>query len=38
MGVDRLLDMMRTITNVSGDAAVAVAIDGIESKGKQAFI
>ncbi len=38
MGVDRLLDMMRTITNVSGDAAVAVAIDGIESKGKQALI
>lgn len=30
LGVDRILDMMRTITNVTGDAAVAVAIDGSE--------
>jgi len=30
IGVDRILDMCRTITNVSGDAAVAVAITGQE--------
>ncbi|MFC2131077.1 dicarboxylate/amino acid:cation symporter [Bacteroidota bacterium] len=30
LGVDRILDMCRTITNVSGDAAVAVAIAGSE--------
>ncbi len=34
MGVDRILDMMRTTTNVSGDAAVAVTVNGIE-KNKQ---
>ncbi len=27
LGVDRILDMMRTVTNVSGDSAVAVAIN-----------
>ncbi len=32
LGVDRILDMCRTITNVSGDAAVAVAIAGMEEK------
>lgn len=32
LGVDRILDMLRTITNVTGDAAVAVAINGMESK------
>ncbi len=32
IGVDRLLDMCRTITNVSGDSAVAVAIAGMENK------
>jgi Na+/H+-dicarboxylate symporter len=32
IGVDRLLDMCRTITNVSGDSAVAVAIAGMEEK------
>ena len=30
LGVDRILDMCRTITNVSGDAAVAVAVAGSE--------
>lgn len=30
LGVDRILDMMRTVTNVSGDSAVAVAIAGSE--------
>lgn len=30
LGVDRILDMMRTITNVTGDAAVTVAIAGTE--------
>lgn len=30
MGVDRILDMLRTITNVSGDAAVTVALSGTE--------
>ncbi|ROL61830.1 dicarboxylate/amino acid:cation symporter [Bacteroidetes/Chlorobi group bacterium ChocPot_Mid] len=32
IGVDRILDMCRTITNVSGDAAVAVSITGLEVK------
>lgn len=32
IGVDRALDMSRTITNVSGDAAVAVAIYGSENR------
>lgn len=32
LGVDRILDMLRTITNVTGDAAVAVAINGMEEK------
>jgi len=31
LGVDRVLDMLRTITNVTGDASVAVAINGTES-------
>ena len=30
IGVDRLLDMLRTTTNVTGDATVAAAIDQIE--------
>lgn len=30
LGVDRILDMCRTVTNVSGDAAVAVAVAGSE--------
>jgi Na+/H+-dicarboxylate symporter len=25
-GVDRIMDMMRTTTNITGDAAVAVAV------------
>lgn len=32
LGVDRILDMLRTITNITGDAAVAVAINGLEEK------
>ena len=32
IGVDRLLDMCRTITNVSGDSAVAVSVAGMEEK------
>lgn len=34
LGVDRILDMLRTITNVTGDAAVAVAVAGSEVKYK----
>ncbi len=30
IGVDRILDMLRTITNITGDAAVAVAVAGSE--------
>jgi len=32
LGVDRVLDMLRTVTNVTGDAAVAVAINSTESR------
>lgn len=32
LGVDRILDMMRTVTNVTGDAAVTVAVAGMENK------
>ena len=32
LGVDRILDMCRTITNISGDAAVAVAIAATENE------
>lgn len=32
LGVDRILDMMRTVCNISGDAAVTVAIAGTETK------
>jgi len=32
LGVDRILDMMRTTLNITGDAAVAVAIASIEGK------
>lgn len=31
MGVDRILDMMRTTTNVGGDAAVSVTVAGLEA-------
>lgn len=34
LGVDRVLDMLRTITNVTGDAAVAVAVAGSEERVK----
>jgi Na+/H+-dicarboxylate symporter len=34
LGVDRILDMLRTITNVTGDAAVAVTIANTEKKFK----
>ena len=30
IGVDRILDMLRTTTNVTGDAAVAVTINHLE--------
>ena len=32
LGVDRILDMVRTATNVTGDSAVTVLIDAAESK------
>ena len=32
LGVDRILDMMRTVTNVTGDASVAVAVHSSEVK------
>jgi Na+/H+-dicarboxylate symporter len=32
LGVDRILDMMRTVTNVTGDAAVTVAVAGMDNK------
>lgn len=32
IGVDRILDMSRTITNICGDASVATAISAMESK------
>ena len=32
LGVDRILDMVRTATNVTGDSAVTVLIDSSESK------
>ncbi len=34
LGVDRILDMLRTITNVTGDAAVAVTIANTEERAK----
>jgi Na+/H+-dicarboxylate symporter len=32
LGVDRILDMCRTVTNITGDAAVAVAIASSEKE------
>jgi Na+/H+-dicarboxylate symporter len=32
LGVDRILDMMRTVTNITGDASVTVAIAGMDRK------
>jgi Na+/H+-dicarboxylate symporter len=32
LGVDRILDMMRTVTNVTGDASVAVAVASSEDQ------
>ncbi len=32
LGVDRILDMVRTATNVTGDSAVTVLIDSAEKK------
>ena len=32
LGVDRILDMMRTATNVTGDSAVTVLVDSAEKK------
>ena len=31
LGVDRILDMMRTVTNVTGDAAVATVVAASEN-------
>ena len=35
LGVDRILDMMRTVVNVTGDASVAVAIASTEDQLRQ---
>jgi len=32
LGVDRILDMVRTATNVTGDCAVTVLVDAAETK------
>ena len=32
LGVDRLLDMMRTITNITGDATVATVVANAEGQ------
>ena len=32
LGVDRILDMLRTVTNVTGDASVAVAVASSEGE------
>jgi Na+/H+-dicarboxylate symporter len=32
LAVDRILDMCRTVVNVTGDAAVAVAVAGTEGE------
>jgi Na+/H+-dicarboxylate symporter len=32
LGVDRLLDMCRTVVNVTGDMAVSAAVDGMEQR------
>ena len=32
LGVDRILDMMRTVTNVTGDATVATAVAATEGQ------
>jgi proton glutamate symport protein len=32
LGVDRILDMMRTVTNVTGDSAVTMAVAGSEAR------
>ena len=32
LGVDRILDMLRTVTNVTGDAAVATVIAASEDQ------
>jgi Na+/H+-dicarboxylate symporter len=32
LGVDRILDMIRTITNITGDAAVCVTVAGTENQ------
>mgnify|MGYP000079557726 FL=1 len=32
LGVDRILDMMRTVTNVTGDATVAVVVAASEGQ------
>ena len=37
LGVDRILDMLRTVTNVTGDASVAVAVASSEGELKTNF-
>jgi Na+/H+-dicarboxylate symporter len=32
LGVDRILDMCRTVTNVTGDATVAITVAASENK------
>jgi proton glutamate symport protein len=32
LGVDRILDMCRTVTNITGDASIAVAIASTENE------
>ena len=32
LGVDRILDMLRTVTNVTGDASVAVSVASMENQ------
>ena len=32
LGVDRILDMLRTVTNVTGDATVAVSVASMENQ------
>ncbi|HLS10125.1 cation:dicarboxylate symporter family transporter, partial [Lentibacillus sp.] len=34
-GIDRILDMMRTAVNVTGDAAASVVVDASEKNGMQ---
>jgi len=35
LGVDRILDMLRTVTNVTGDASVSIAVAGMEPSSRK---